>query len=718
MSLIKMLLRFLLRVLFGYRVYNDASLKAAGPILLIPNHVSWFDWLFMVACLDDDWRFVTSSTTAQASFLHRWIMINRYTFPIDPMSPYALKHMAEFLGSGGRLVLFAEGRLSRTGRLMKIFDGPGFLLFETRARVITAYLRGANRLPFCPHPGWRRWFPKVTVHFSDVITPPSMEYHSSAQARQHLTKWLRHQLVTQQFETEMRFGPATLPAAIAHAARWQPKKEILRDITDKPMTYRRLMIATDLLARQWEKLLGNHPLQGNVGVLLPNINAFPVVLMSLWRVNQVPTILNYSTGVMILLNCAQLAGLRKIITSRAFIEKARLNLAPLVASGLEFIYLEDVGKEISRTSKIIAALKLFSNREPKNHLLRPSGTAVILFTSGSEGVPKGVELTHNNLMANIHQMFVSLDVHDTDRVFNALPLFHSFGLSVGLFLPLTYGIFTYLYPSPLHYRIVPTMVYNQDCTLMFGTNTFLNGYAQKAHPYDFRRIRYLFAGAEKVQKATFDIYAQKFGVCILEGYGVTECSPVLSVNLPMTPCFGSAGQFLPGIEWKLEPIEGVSEGGRLFVRGPNIMKGYLNAEANSAFQALGGWYDTGDLVNVDQEGFVHILGRLKRFAKVSGEMISLTAVEDALAGAFPQYGLRCQVAVISLPDESRGEVLIAVTNEPRMHIHEICAAVKARGLSNLCVPREIKVVKEIPKLGTGKINHRELVKMIPSALAA
>jgi acyl-[acyl-carrier-protein]-phospholipid O-acyltransferase/long-chain-fatty-acid--[acyl-carrier-protein] ligase len=205
---------------------------------------------------------------------------------------------------------------------------------------------------------------------------------------------------------------------------------------------------------------------------------------------------------------------------------------------------------------------------------------------------------------------------------------------------------------------------------------------------------------------------RKFGVRILEGYGATECSPCLSANLPMRPRDGSAGQFLPGIEYKLEPVEGVADGGRLFVRGPNIMRGYLNAEANAKFQALGGWYDTGDIVRIDPDGFVFVLGRLKRFAKVSGEMVSLAAIEDALAGAFPQYGLRFAVAVIARPDAARGEKLIAVTNEPQLTLEQVRAAIHAGGLSNLVAPREIKALHDLPRLGTGKINHRELEKIV------
>ncbi|NJM55815.1 MAG: AMP-binding protein, partial [Verrucomicrobiae bacterium] len=470
---------------------------------------------------------------------------------------------------------------------------------------------------------------------------------------------------------------------------------------------------------------------------LPNTNALPLTLLALWSLGRVPAILNYTTGPAMMLVCARLAGLKTIVTSRAFLARAKLDVKPLSDAGIEFVHLEDLRKKITGTSRVSAMLRALLTGLPDlaHPFTATDDAAVVLFTSGSEGVPKGVQLSHRNLLANYRQMLAVTDIEDSDRLFNALPLFHSFGLVVGTFLGLLRGCFVFLYPSPLHYRVVPSIVYDRRCTILLGTNTFLNGYARKAHPYDFRRVRYLFAAAEKVQTATFDIWARRFGIRILEGYGATETGPALSVNTPMLPKFGSAGRLLPGIEWRMEPVEGVGESsdpsvagevkphhvlnghgplrtGRLFVKGPNIMKGYLNADANAVFQSHGGWYDTGDIVRVDEEGYLHILGRMKRFAKVSGEMVSLTAVEDALAGAFPQYGLRCQCAVVARPDEDKGEKLIAVTNEPKLTPDEIRAAVKARGLSNLCVPREILVVREIPKLGTGKTNHRELEKML------
>ncbi|MGE3309730.1 MAG: AMP-binding protein [Limisphaerales bacterium] len=711
----KTLLRVFARVFFRYRAYNTASLATPGPVLLLPNHVSWLDWLFLGVCLDDDWKFVTSRETAKTSWLHQKIMVNRRTFPIDVSSPYAVKRMAEFLEKGGRLVLFPEGRISRTGNLMKLFDGTGFLLFKTRAKVITAHLRGALRVPFSPHPGWRRLFTPVSVHFSDPIQPPHPGDVSTTEARGILTAWLRDQLVRQQFDVEMAHGPSHVLDAVVETGRRLPGFTVLKDATSGALTYRRLLVGAELLADAWRTILRGDTVR--TGVLLPNVNATPVTLLSLWAAGRIPAILNFSTGAPVMLKCCELAGIRQVITSRVFLEKAKIDPQAFLDAGIELVYLDDVRGRIRGADRLTALLRSYVTLHQS--LLRRPGrtdagdeTAVVLFTSGSEGLPKGVELTHRNLLANLRQMLATLDLRDDDRFFNAMPLFHSFGLMAGFVAPLVRGLFCFLYPSPLHYRIVPTLVYDLNCTILFGTPTFLNGYARKAHPYDFRSVRLLIAGAEKLLEATFQTYARKFGIRILEGYGATECSPVVCINSLLEPRGGSVGKFLPGMEWRLEPMDGVPEGGRLFVRGPNVMKGYLNPDANAAFLALGGWYDTGDIVHVDKEGFATILGRLKRFAKVSGEMVSLTAVEDALAGAFPQFGLRCQLAVVALPDEDKGERLIAVTNEPRIQLDEIRAVIKAKGFSNLCVPREIRAVREIPKLGTGKVNHRELVTQL------
>src|SRR6185295_1718804 len=237
----KTILRFLVGVLYGFRAFNEEVLKTPGPILLLPNHVSWLDWLFLLVCTDEDWKCVVSQKTAQTSWLHRKIMINRRTFPIDTDSPYAVKHMAEFLSKGGRLALFPEGRISRTGRLMKLFDGTGFLLHKTGAKIITAYLRGAHRLPLSPNRDKRRIFPHVTAHFSEALSPPDFAKSGTSEARRKLTDWVRDRIIEHQFQVEMEFGPRTVPAAITRAARRAPASIAVEDITNQKLSYRKLL---------------------------------------------------------------------------------------------------------------------------------------------------------------------------------------------------------------------------------------------------------------------------------------------------------------------------------------------------------------------------------------------------------------------------------------------------------------------------------------------
>ncbi|WP_415908861.1 AMP-binding protein [Oleiharenicola sp. Vm1] len=707
-------IRFLLRLFFRFRVEGAEALRGPGPMLLCPNHTSWLDWAFVLVCLDDEWKFVASSTTAQATWIHRKMMINSRTFPVDNTSSFAVRGMAEHLERGGKLVLFPEGRISSTTALMRIYDGTAFLVHRTGAKVVTCYLRNAVRVKWVRHKGWTQWFPRVSVHFSAPLTAPDTSALAHNVARHKLTQWLRDQIMLQQFEVEMRWGPRTLPAAIAATARATPGKLALEDITFTELTYRRLMVATDVLGAT----LGRHlsPARGErIGVMLPTVNGAVTTVLALWSRGKVPAFLNYSTGAATMVACAQLAKLKLVLTSRAFLDKAKLNLEPLHAAGLRFLYLEDIRREIGPAAKLAAVLR---NRLALGGALRRApvaaeDTAAVIFTSGSEGVPKGVELSHRGMLANLRQIFVAADLRDDDRFFNALPFFHSFGLVGGIVAPLVRGCYVFNYPSPLHYRIVPTVVYEKNCTIFLGTNTFLNGYARKAHPYDLQTVRYLVAGAEKVQAATFDTYARKFGVRIHEGYGATECGPVVCINTKMDPRTDTAGRLVPGVEWRLEPVAGVAEGGQLFVRTPAMMKGYLNPDANARFQALGGWYDTGDIAKIDDDGYVTVLGRLKRFAKVSGEMISLTAVEDALAGAFAaSFGARCTIAIVAVPDADKGEKLVALANEPRLQLTEVRAAVRAKGLSNLCAPRELRFVSAIPKLGSGKTDHRELLRQL------
>jgi len=387
---------------------------------------------------------------------------------------------------------------------------------------------------------------------------------------------------------------------------------------------------------------------------------------------------------------------RTVITWRGFVEKAKLDkLVDAIARSVRIVYLEDLRETVSTVDKIRG---LIGNRRALVWR-KADDPAAILFTSGSEGTPKGVVLSHRNMLCNAAQAAARMDFGRSDKVFNTLPVFHAFGLTVGLVLPLVSGVPVFLYPSPLHYRVIPELVYGANATILFGTDTFLSGYGRAAHPYDFRSVRYVLAGAEPIKEATRRLWAEKFGLRILEGYGVTETAPALALNTPMFNRFGTVGRLLPGVEAKLEQVPGVEEGGRLYVRGPNVMLGYLKADQPGVLVPPGeGWHDTGDIVTIDREGFVTIKGRAKRFAKIGGEMISLAAVETLASELWPNV----LSAVVTEPDPRRGERLVLVTEEKGATRAAFQAHAKSKGSPDLMAPAEVMVVDKLPVLGSGK----------------
>jgi acyl-[acyl-carrier-protein]-phospholipid O-acyltransferase/long-chain-fatty-acid--[acyl-carrier-protein] ligase len=375
------------------------------------------------------------------------------------------------------------------------------------------------------------------------------------------------------------------------------------------------------------------------------------------------------------------------------------------------IFLEELRESLTIKDKLYGLFaRFFSNTAlgMAGAVRDPDAPAVILFTSGSEGLPKGVVLSHRNLHANRYQAAARIAFTASDVVFNALPMFHAFGLTGGALLPVLAGVRTFLYPSPLHYKVVPELCYETNATVLFGTDTFLMGYARNAHPYDFFNVRLVVAGAERVKPETREAWMEKFGLRILEGYGATECAPVVAVNTPMHFRTGTVGRLLDQIQYRLEPVPGIEEGGRLFVKGPNIMLGYLRADNPGVLETPpDGWYDTGDIVKIDEEGFITIMGRAKRFAKIAGEMISLALVETRLGQALPE----AQHAVVSVPDEKKGEQLVMFTTEETADARKVGEALKAIGTPALMVPRNVIVLKELPLLGSGKTDYQSLNRM-------
>jgi acyl-[acyl-carrier-protein]-phospholipid O-acyltransferase / long-chain-fatty-acid--[acyl-carrier-protein] ligase len=511
----------------------------------------------------------------------------------------------------------------------------------------------------------------------------------------------------------------TIFEAAAQAARTHGKKRVAaEDATSGTITYQRLLLGAAILGRKLSAL--SAPREA-LGVLMPNANATMALVLGLISAGRVPTMLNFTAGTANLLNACRTAKVRTIITSRAFIQKGELEslIQGLQSSPdgerLRIVYLEDVRKQIGTWDKLRGILQ--GHRPMAKG--RADDTAAIVFTSGSEGVPKGVAISHRNMLANIAQVAATIEFGTSDKIFNVLPMFHSFGLTAGMVLPLYYGVQVFQYPSPLHYKTIPDLIRKSGATALIGTDTFLTGYGRQAKPDDFRTLRYVVAGAEPVKATTRALYLDKFGIHLLEGYGVTETGPVLALNTPAFSRIGTVGKMLPDIEMRLDPVPGIPEGGRLVVRGPNIMLGYLRLDAPGVIEPLvEGWHDTGDIVTIDEDGFITIKGRAKRFAKLGGEMISLQAVDMLAAELWPDA---VSVAA-AVPDARKGERIILFTEQADADRASFLAFARDRGATELMVPAEIRMITAVPVLGSGKVDfagvQRLALSTMPSGQAA
>ena len=447
----------------------------------------------------------------------------------------------------------------------------------------------------------------------------------------------------------------------------------------------------------------------HVGVLMPNMAATVSLMLGLSAFGRVPCMLNYTSGTDGMQSACQAARIRTVITSRVFLDKAGLTEQARALKDVELHFLEDMRKDFGIADKawlMAYALWLPELAVPKGD---PEAPAVVLFTSGSEGKPKGVVLSHRALLANVAQVLEFIPFGPPEVVLNALPIFHSFGLTAGTLIPMVCGARLVIYTSPLHFKIIPQLVREKRCTVMFGTSTFFNHYARNAEPDDMKTLKYVIAGAEKLADSVRQTWREKFGVDILEGYGATETAPVLAVNRPEDNRAGSVGRLLPGVEAKVIPVPGIEHGGELHVRGHNIMSGYYRHDTPGlleppASEAGEGWHNTGDVVDLDPDGFLSIQGRLKRFAKVAGEMVSLEVVE-AIARSVSGEAMHAATCV---SDEGRGELIVLFTTDSELSREQLAAAAKGLGYPEIALPRRIRVVDNLPLLGTGKVDYVRL----------
>jgi acyl-[acyl-carrier-protein]-phospholipid O-acyltransferase/long-chain-fatty-acid--[acyl-carrier-protein] ligase len=498
---------------------------------------------------------------------------------------------------------------------------------------------------------------------------------------------------------------STLFDAVLDAARRHGGgKAILEDQERRPLTYTDLIRASFALGR---KIAGMTAAGETVGVLLPSSSGAVVTILALTAFGRVPAMLNFTAGLRNLRGAVKLAGVKRVLTSHRFIEQGKLHdVIDALEERCAITYLEDVRGAIGTADRLFALVASLVPRRFRARL-HPDDRAVVLFTSGSFGAPRGVILTHANILANVAQVAQHIELDPDWVFFNPLPVFHCFGLTAGVMLPILTGLKAFQYPSPLHVKIIPALVKDTGASVLLTTDTFLNQYVRAAAPGELSGLRFIVSGAERVRDETHDLIAERCGpIPVLEGYGATEASPVIAVNKPKDNRRGTVGALLPGIETRVEPVPGIPRGGRLFVRGPNIMAGYLEEDGRLS-PPPDGWHDTGDVVEIGPDGWVTILGRVKRFAKVGGEMVSLTAAEALASSLWPQ----ARHAVVALADGRKGERLVLVTDCQEADSHKLIAHAQANGTSELAVPRRIVRTTDIPLLGSGKTDYVAVQRM-------
>ena len=713
-SVIQALLKSILKVCFRVKVKGLENFEhCRARTLIIANHTSLLDGVLLAVFLPGKVTFAINTFAAENSMFKPLIALTE-TFTIDPTNPMSTKSLIKEMKQNKKIVIFPEGRLTVTGSLMKIYPGPGMIADKADADILPIYIEGAKYSLFSRLKSKYRLrkFPKITLH---ILAPTQLNIPTTIKGKQRREKageQLYDIMSTMMFDKQMM--AETLFTSLVTAKKLHGgKRNIVDDARREPLTYHQLILRSLLLGKQIRNTCAN---ESFVGLLMPNLTSSVVCFFALQAIAKAPAMLNFTAGTHTILATCHTANIKHIYSIQAFIKANKLEglIAQLEQQDICIHYLEDLANSINRLDKGLAWFnakfpllyyRLLNRHSPT--ALESESPAVVLFTSGSEGTPKGVVLSHRNLQANLAQVASRVDFNPSDIIFNALPMFHTFGLSQGTLLPILSGIQTFLYLSPLHYRMVPELVYDINATMMFGTDTFLANYAKYAHHYDFYSIRYVFAGAEKLHASTQQLWLEKFGVRIFEGYGVTETAPVISTNTPMHNKPGTVGQLLPGISHRLEHIPGIENGGRLWVKGPNVMLGYLLHEQPGRIVAVkNGWYDTGDIATMDEQRYLRILGRAKRFAKIAGEMVSLTAIENYLYRLWPNE----HHAVIAQPDPKKGEQLLLVTTCKKAELKAILKFASSNGITELQVPKQIEIVDELPVLGSGKTDYVTLHK--------
>ena len=705
MTLLNKLTRLLVRLTFRISCRGEEYLRPANQgKMVVGNHQAGIDIAILASLLvEKSWFIVAKASypTPLVQYLFPWVRFVK----AESLAAEGWQSLTRHLIRGGVAAIFPEIIPSQDGSFAKMDPASLQSVREAGVDIVALHMHGSQYHPSSSRKDSlpRRWFPKITISILKPEKPLIL-----------LNDMLGKALVAH-FN-----GQGSLWGALCRVGRvYGAAHQVVTDSSGVTLNYRQIYMRSLILG---EAIARYSHVGERVGVLLPTSAGGLLTFFALQAIGRIPALLNFTSGSKSILSACRTGRIQTLLTSRLFVKKGGFgDKFKKLSRQVSLVYLEDLRPEIGFSQKLRGALySLWPEKRLASLQQKPDDEAVILFTSGSEGEPKGVVLSHNNILCNIHQIRARIGLHADDVFLNVLPLFHAFGLTVGTLAPLLAGVRCHYHPSPLEYKKIPELAYRIRATVFAGTNTFLAGYGRSAHPYDFQTLRLVVAGAEVLREDTRHLWMEKFGIRIFEGYGATETSPVMAVNTAIFYRAGTVGRLLPGIEYRLLPVAGVEDGGLLLVRGGNIMLGYLHpggdgmakmpATSDPGLDIAANWYDTGDVVLVDELGYIKIIGRVKRFAKVAGEMISLATVETCAATIWPEV----LHAVVALPDAKKGEAIYLATEKEGATRDLLLGHIKREGLSKLHLPTQIIQLPTIPLTGTGKIDYN-LVKELVSA---
>ncbi|GMW00257.1 MAG: hypothetical protein AMXMBFR84_13950 [Candidatus Hydrogenedentota bacterium] len=709
--------------LYSLRVNFKQNVPDHGGALLVANHVSFIDALAITASLDRPVRFIMADEIYKVWWVRPIAHIMR-AIPISSNSGprelvHSLKSATEAIQNGELVCIFAEGQITRTGQLLPFKKGFERIMKGVEAPIIPVHLDQlwGSIFSFADGKFFWKWPRRIPYPIAISYGEPMPADSDSAEVR------LAVQTLGTRGFAERPLEHPLLHRAFIRTARKYLFRIAMADGKVPRLSFFKALVGSIALARKLKYLLGPEEM---TGILLPQSVGGALTNVALTMMGKVTVNLNYTASAQSMASAVQQCGIRHVLTAHEFLKRF-----PIDVPG-EVIYMEEVKQSISGKDRLIAMiLALFC---PTSLLERLVGSpanrseedlATIIFSSGSEGDPKGVMLTHRNVLSNVEGVAQVFPHKTGDGIMGILPFFHSFGYMGTLWLPLWRGFFTVYHPNPLEPKIIGQLIYKYRPIFLIATPTFLQGFIRRCLPEELSSLQYVVTGAEKLPERVREAFLHKFGVEPLEGYGTTECAPAVSINVPdfRAPGFyqvglkrGTIGKPLPGVSVKVidpdtEEVLPVGSNGLLCVKGPNIMKGYLKQPDRTAKVLKEGWYNTGDIANVDDDGFITITDRLARFSKIGGEMVPHNKIEETLHELLDIH--EQTFAVTSVPDEQKGERIVVLHTLMDGELEILVDKLKDSDLPNLWRPKATSFyrIAEIPVLGTGKLDLKKMKQL-------